>query len=160
MMDASTQDSPPAASEQVPGGTAPEQFLHFATRIQSFLVPLESVHRIISWIPPKVLPFVPDFIMGIIHFEGNLWVAIDLDVIMGHQDESRGGEYVLVRQGECRLALKVRHSRDIVRVPADHREKQGLATLPENCTEFVTVIRGEMAYCLNLAAFVQEFSIR
>lgn len=137
-----------------------EQFLHFSSEGQSFIVPLRSVYRVINWTPPKPLPFVPPYIMGILHFEGALWVGVDLDAILGRTPSDSGGELILVRQGEAHLAFRSRRTQDIVQIPPERRDKRSLPGIPDSCVAFITVIGPEMVCALDLASFVEEFQVR
>jgi chemotaxis signal transduction protein len=137
-----------------------EKFLHFVTGAQSFLLPLPSLHRIITQQRPKIVPFTPDYVGGILHFEGNIWVVLDLDVILGQSSGETLPELILVRQGDYRLAFRARRTRDIVTVDPEHREKRAVPGLPDACVAFVAVVDREFTYCLNLEGFVREFSVR
>lgn len=137
-----------------------EKYLQLITSAQSFLFPLPMVHRIITRVPAKPLPLVPEYIRGVIHFEGQLWVVLDLDVILGEPGGTGQGELVLVKQDGFHLAFMVRRTVDIVGVSPEKREKRGIPGLPESCVAFVTVIGGTMYYCLDLAEFIKEFSVK
>jgi|GEM_PF-6063555 len=137
-----------------------EKHLQLITATQSFLLPLPAVHRIIARIPAKPLPLVPDYIRGVIHFEGQLWIVLDLDEILGEHGADGQGEMVLVKQEGFHLAFMVHRTVDIVTVDPDRREKRGVPGLPESCVDFVTVIGGTMYHCLNLSEFIKEFSVK
>ena len=137
-----------------------ESYLLFSTGTHSFLIPIGSVRKIISWTTPKPLPFVPDYIQGIIHHEGTIWVVIDLDTILGQSREESHGELILVTHQDDHLAFKVRHTRDILQVDPAQREMRGLPNLPEACVDFATVREGDLCYCLNLGEFIREFRLK
>ncbi|MBP7865900.1 MAG: chemotaxis protein CheW [Acidobacteria bacterium] len=137
-----------------------ERFLHFLTSSHSFLVPLPQLYRIISHTPPKPVPFSPDYIQGVIHFEGNLWVVVDLDAILGAPADDVLPELILARHDECHLAFRARRTRDIVTVPEDRREIRAVPGLPAPCVSFVTVLGGNLTYGLNLGEFVEALSAK
>lgn len=136
------------------------QFLHFSTTTQSFLLPLANVRKIISWTTPRMLPLVPDYIRGVIHYEGTIWVVVDLGVILGQAGEDNCGEMVLVKQDEYHLALKIHRTREIVSLEPAATEKTAHSSLPGRCVDFLAVVGGEMCHCLNLREFIQEFSVK
>ena len=137
-----------------------ERFLHFATNAQSFLIDLPLLYRIVLYSPPKPVPFVPDYIQGILHFEGNIWVVVDLDSILGVPPGETLPEYVLVKCGDYHLAFRVRRTRDIVSVPPDRRERQAVPGLPDSCVRFLTVLEGSLTYSLDMERFVEAFSVK
>lgn len=137
-----------------------EQYLHFQTRLQSYLIPLSCIHRITGWIPPKPVPFAPAYITGVIHFEGLIWIVIDPDLLHGHEVEDSPGELILFRHQESLLAFRVKRTRDIVQIPPERREKKSLSFLPEAVVAFMTVIGGELVYSLNLDEFIREFRVK
>lgn len=137
-----------------------EKYLHFLTGSQSFLMHLRHMHRIILNPTPKPLPFVPDYIRGVIHFEGNIWVVVDLDTALGYPADESPEALILVRHQEYHLALRSRRARDIVTVAPERREKRTLAGIPDSCSEFITVLEGSLTCCLKLEEFIREFGVR
>ena len=82
-------------------------YLHLPSGSNSFISPIEFVKEIISTPTLTNLPFVKNFLAGVINFKGIITPVIDLESLIGNSTSQQREYTVILNLGKIDLGLMV-----------------------------------------------------
>lgn len=140
------------------------EFLSVRVSDQEYAMDIRSVREIRGWVATTKLPYVPDFIKGIINLRGNVVVVVDLArrLGLGHIEPAPASVVVVAEYGNHVVGLLVDAVCDIVTVTDEMRQNIPTtgSNLPSAYIEGLFTAEDRIISILSIAAIIPDQQIQ
>ncbi len=135
-------------------GSSEVKVLIFTLNDEFYATDIMEVERILGFEEPTVLPEAPEFVLGVINYEGNILPVISLSKKFSMKDNKReDAKIIVVKENEDKIGIVVDQVTEVANINLEEVEKPAYisTTISKRYIKGLIKLKEKIIIFLNLA---------